>query len=609
MRTRLSGISRRLLGGVAAETGAAAMGIGPPAIEVHPRRLDLGEGACASLVVTGYPREVGLGWLEPLLTYPGRLDVSLHIEPIPPQVAAARLRRQLARLESSARADHEHGRLVDFAGQAAAEDAAELASRLARGEGRLFRAGLYLTVHADDPRQLEEEVARVRAMAAALLIDAKPATFRSLQGWITTLPLGVDVLQARRTFDTAALSAAFPFTSPDLHAPLGEHAVLYGTNAGASSLVMWDRFAQDNHNSVILARSGAGKSYLAKLEILRSAYTGVEVCVIDPENEYARLADAVGGAHIALGAKEVRLNPFDLPPGAARTPDALTRRALFIHTLVGVLLDEPLDPAARAALDRGIVAAYHHAGLTSDPRTWTRPAPVLADLAAALQADGDAKASEVAARLAPYTTGTWRGLFDGPTTTRPDSHLIVFSLRDLPDEMKTVGTLLTLDAIWRRVSDPHQRRPRLVVVDEGWLLMRQPEGARFLFRMAKAARKHWAGLTVVTQDAADVLSCDLGRAVVSNAATQILLRQAPQALDQVAEAFALTDGERRLIASARQGQGLLVAGADRVAFDVASSPAEHALCSTSPQFLAALEDTELDSAPTNPTEADEEDLL
>ncbi|WP_207939470.1 VirB4 family type IV secretion system protein [Actinomadura darangshiensis] len=567
------------------------MGIGPPAIEVGPRRLDLGHGACASLTITGYPREVGLGWLEPLLTYPGRLDVALHVEPIPPQVAAARLRRQLARLEAGARADHEHGRLVDFQAEAATEDAHELAARLARGQGRLFRVGVYLTVHASTAEQLEDEVARVRALAAALLIDAKPATFRSLQGWISTLPLGTDLLRVRRTFDTSALSAAFPFTSPDLHTSLGRHTVLYGTNTGSSSLVMWDRFAQDNHNSVILGRSGGGKSYLAKLEILRSAYTGVEVCVIDPENEYQRLADAVGGAHLALGAQGVRLNPFDLPPGAHRTRDALTRRALFIHTLISVLLEEPLDPAARAALDRGIVAAYHTAGLTADPRTWNRQPPLLADLAKALQDDGDPKAGEVAARLAPFVTGTWRGLFDGPTTTRPDSHLIVFSLRDLPDELKTVGTLLTLDAIWRRVADPHNRRPRLVVVDEGWLLLRQAEGAKFLFRMAKAARKYWAGLTVVTQDAGDVLSSDLGRAVVSNSATQILLRQAPQALDQVADAFSLTEGERQLLASARQGQGLLAAGTDRVAFDVVSSPAEHALCETGPEFLADIGET------------------
>jgi type IV secretory pathway VirB4 component len=466
---------------------AAGTLLGPSAVQVLPRRLRVGEGWCASLAVTGYPRQVGLGWLEPLLTYPGHLDVSVHVEPIPPQVAATRLRRQLARLEASSHADEQRGRLPDYGAQAAVEDAHELAARLARGEGRLFRVGLYLTVHARTEVALDDEVARVRAVAAALLMDAKPATFRSLHGWITTLPLGIDALRLGRTFDTAALASAFPFTSPDLHAALGKHAVLYGVNSGSASLVLWDRFTQDNHNSVILARSGAGKSYLAKLEILRSLYTGVEVSVIDPENEYARLADAVGGAHLALGAPGVRLNPFDLPPRPAQDGDALTRRALFLHTLVSVLLEEPLDAGTRSALDRAIVAAYHAAGLTMDPRTWTRRPPVLADLAHALEADGEAKAAELAGRLAPFVTGNWRGLFDGPTTTRPDSHLIVFSLRDLPDELKTAGTLLTLDAIWRRVTDPHEQRPRLVFVDEGWLLLRQHEGARFLFRMAKTS--------------------------------------------------------------------------------------------------------------------------
>ena len=577
------------------DKGSAELALGPPGLQVTPRHLQFGDGVSATLLITGYPREVGLGWLEPLLTYPGRLDVAVHIDPIPPQVAATRLRRQLARLEAGARSDHDKGRLVDYGGAAAADDAHTLAGRLAKSQARLFRVGLYLTIHAHNDAHLTEEVERVRALAATLLIDAKPAMFRQLPGWITTLPFGLDLLAMRRTFDTAALSAAFPFTSPDLHAELGRHAVLYGVNSNSTSLVMWDRFTQDNHNSVILARSGAGKSYLAKVDILRSLYTGVEVMVIDPEHEYARLTDAVGGAHIPLGAQQVRLNPFDLPPGAHHDSahhdrDALIRRALFIHTLISVLLEEPLDPAAKAALDRGIIAAYHHAGLTPDPRTWKRRPPLLADLTHALEKDDDPKARELAARLAPFTSGSWKGLFDGPTTTHPDSHLITFSLRDLPDELKTVGTLLTLDAIWRRVSNPSQPRPRLVVVDEGWLLMRQPEGARFLYKMAKAARKHGAGLSVITQDAADVLGSDLGQAVVANAATQILLRQAPQALDHITDAFALTQGERALLASARRGQGLLVAGGDRVAFDIVSSPAEHNLATTSPQFLTDPDD-------------------
>ena len=564
--------------------------IGPAAVEVRPRTLRLADGVCASFAITGYPAEVPLGWLEPLLTDPGRVDVALHIEPIPPPVAADRLRRQLARLEAESRARSDRGRLADFEGEAATDDATELAARLARGQGKLFRAGLYITVHARDDDELNAECERVRGLAASLLLDARPASWRSLQGWVTTLPLGVDALRMRRTMDTDALAAAFPFTSPDLAAPATGTAVLYGLNTASSSLVIWDRFALDNYNSVVLARTGAGKSFFTKLELLRSLYAGVEAAVVDPENEYARLCEAVGGTHIRLGAPGVRLNPFDLPPGAASQPDALTRRALFLHTVTSVLLGEPPSPAERAALDRTIVATYTSAGITADSRTWSRPAPLLKDLAASLAGDGDPAAVTLAGRLAPYVTGSWRGLFDGPATVRPEGHLVVFSLRDLPDEMRTLGTLLTLDAIWRRVTDPANRRPRLVVVDEGWLLMREPEGARFLFRLAKSARKYWCGLTVVTQDAADVLGSDLGRAVVANASTQILMRQAPQAIDQVAEAFHLSGGERAFLLSAERGQALLAAGSQRVGFQAIASPAEYRLITTDPADLAELDD-------------------
>jgi type IV secretory pathway VirB4 component len=245
-----------------------------------------------------------------------------------------------------------------------------------------------------------------------------------------------------------------------------------------------------------------------------------------------------------------------------------------------VLLGEKLDPAATAALDRGIVGAYEAVGITADPRSHARPAPLLRDLSTALEVDGDPSARTLASRLAPFVTGTHRGLFDGPTTTRPSGHLVVFSLRDLPDELKAAGTLLTLDAIWRRVSDPANRKRRLVIVDEAWLLMSQPSGAEFLFRMAKSARKHWAGLTVVTQDAADLLGSPLGQAVVANAATQILLRQAPQTIDALAEAFGLSAGERAYLLGAARGQGLLAAGVDRVAFTALSSPAEDDICRT-----------------------------
>ncbi|MEO3780488.1 DUF87 domain-containing protein [Micromonospora sp. B11E3] len=577
-----------------------AAAVAPATVEVTPRFLRIGDGYAATLVVTGYPAEVGPAWLEPLLAWPGRLDLALHIDPLPAPVAAARLRDQRARFESSRRADAERGKLTDPVVEAAAEDAADLANRLARGAAKLFRVGLYLTVHARTEDELLEACAQVKAAAASTLIEVQPATWRHLAGWSTTLPLATDSLRMRRTMDTAALAAAFPLASADLPAPLPgesppEGGVLYGVNPDSQGIVWWDRWSQENHNSVVLARSGAGKSYFVKLEILRSLYQRVQVAVIDPEDEYLRLADAVGGSVVRLGVAGVKINPLDLPTGDTR-PDVLTRRGLFLHTLIAVMLGQQPPPAERAALDRAILAVYRQAGITPDPATHHRPAPLLRDLAACLNGDTDPAARQLAARLAPWIDGSFSHLFDGPTTTRPDGHLVVWSLRHLPDELRGVGTLLALDAIWRRVDAPDRSAARrLVVVDEAWLLMRDGEGARFLFRMSKAARKRHAGLAVITQDVADVLGTDLGQAVVANAATQVLLKQAPQAIDAIGDAFGLTAGERRLLLAARVGTGLLISGTNRTSFEAVASDAEHQLCTTRPSDLVGLEDDEEDS--------------
>ncbi|MER7276645.1 DUF87 domain-containing protein [Dactylosporangium sp. NPDC000244] len=558
--------------------------------------LRVGDGYAATLVVTGYPAEVGPAWLEPLLSWPGRLDLALYMDPIPATVAARRLRTQRARFESSRRADADRGKLADPTVEAAADDAADLAERLARGAARLFRVGLYLTVHARSEAELLDACTQVKAAAASTLIEVQPATWRHLPGWTTTLPLATDSLQMLRTMDTAALAAAFPLASADLPAPLpGDPAttggVLYGINPDSGGIVWWDRWVQENHNSVVLARSGAGKSYLVKLDVLRNLYQGVEVSIVDPEDEYLRLADAVGGTVVQLGRPGVKINPFDLPANDTR-PDVLTRRGLFLHTLIAVLLRQEPPPRERAALDRAILATYRRAGITADPATHHRPAPHLADLTTTLHADPDPAAAELAARLEPWVTGSFAELFNGPSTVRPDGHLVVWSLRQLPDELRTAGTLLALDAIWRAVDTPGTRRlavRRLVVVDEAWLLMRDGHGARFLATMAKAARKRRAGLTVITQDVADLLGTDLGMAVVSNAATQILLQQAPQAIDPVGDAFRLTAGERRMLLAAQVGQGLLICGTHRTAVESIASPGEHALATTSPAELLDLD--------------------
>ncbi|WP_313887058.1 VirB4 family type IV secretion system protein [Salinispora arenicola] len=563
----------------------------PDAVEVDGRFVRVGDGYSTTLAVVGYPAEVGPGWAEPILSYPGLVDAAFHIEPVPPAVASQRLRKQRGRFESSRRQDAAKGRLDDPELDAAAADAAELAGRVARGEARLFRLGLYLTVHGTSPDELADRVAEVRSLAASLLLDTAPVTWRQLQGWVSGLPLAVDALGMKRVFDTDALAAAFPFTSPDLPDTAGDSGmgVLFGLNLHSPGVVVWDRWAQSNYNAVILARSGEGKSYLAKLDLLRNLCLGVEAFVIDPEDEYLRLADAVGGTVIRPGAPGVKINPLDLPAG---DDDALNDRARFMQTLVTVMgsgdtaVSTPLPGDEARSLDVAVLAAYRAKGITTDPRTWRRPAPLLADVMAALE-DTDDAGRRVAARLHPYVAGSMKGLFDGPTTTTAQGHLVVYAIKDLPEQLHPVGTLLTLDTIWRTVrgATAAGQRPdvlRMVLVDEAWKLLSGGRGGVFLETLAKSARKYGTGLTVVTQDAADVLATKTGRAVVSNAATQVLLRQAPQAIDAVAEAFGLTDGERAFLLSCQRGDALLAAGSARVAFHSHASATEHELIVTGP---------------------------
>jgi hypothetical protein len=616
----------------------------PGRVEVAPRAVCIDGRWAATLVVVGLPSQVHPAWLEPLTSYPAPLELALHVESVPPQVAARQLRRQLARLESSRHGETIGGRLIDPRTSAAAEDAHELSERLARTQTQLHRIAIAITVHAESPDELGEHVRAVRSLAASLLIDARPTTWRALDGWSATLPIGVNPLGHRRVVDTDAAAACFPFASPDLPAPgplaaTTPAGILWGHNTATHALVVTDRFAQANYNQVILAVSGAGKSFAVKLEILRGLYRGIEAIVIDPEDEYAALAATVGGVHIRLGAPAVRVNPFDLPgysppghaypgnhqhhenhyphdrqptgpgqkeppaappwnePGAWIDSDLLARRALFLHSVLGVLLGE-LSASESAVLDVAIHTAYARAGISFDPATWTRAPPLLADLADALTdlatAQQDPLAGQLATRLVPYVSGSFAGLFNGPTTHPPSGHLTIYSLKALPEQLLGVGTLLALDATWRTVTTPRHRRPRVVVVDEAWLLLSHPAGAAFLLRLAKAARKHWCGLTLVTQDAGDVLATELGRAVVSNAATSLLLRTAPQAAERVAQAWHLSEGERDFLTCAPVGTGLLLVGGHRVALTIHASPTETDVITTDPRVLATR-------TPTQPT--------
>ena len=531
----------------------------------------------STIAVTAYPREVSVGWLDAVAGALSGGVVSVHVEPMPQAAAADRLRRQMARLESSRRLDASRGRLADPEVEAAAADARELAERVARGEARLFRVGVSVSARAASADDVAEALGRVRTQLAAMLAEAAPATFRALQGWVTTLPLGIDGLGITRTFDTPALAAAFPFAAAGSGSTDG---VWWGTTPGGG-LLFWDRFAQPNYNAVILARSGAGKSYLAKLQALRSLYAGVEVAVLDPEGEYARMAAAVGGSFVDLGRGEVALNPLTL----AGESDAFARRLLFLHGLIEVLIGG-LDATEHAALDDALVAAYSAVGITGEPRTWQRPAPTLRDVADQLAAD-DAPGPSLARRLSPWTTGAaskWLCGRGGGELL--DGRFVVVGLAGVEATARPGVMAVVLDALWRRVTSGEHRR-RELVVDEAWQLLGEAAGAEFCQRLARTARKHWCGLTVVSQDAADVLSSDASRAVVTNAATQVLLAQAPQGVEALAQSFSLSAGERSYLLSAQPGEGVLSGGGERIAFRAQASPVEHALVTTDPAELEA----------------------
>jgi len=581
--------------------GATCGGIGPLGIETGPRTVMIDGTYAATLAITGYPSEVLPGWLEALSSYPARIDVALHAAPVPAQVAAERLRKRRARLEAGRRSDAQRGRLADPMVESAAYDAEALAHRVARAQARLFTAALYLTVYADERAELDELTTDVKALLCASLATAQAPTFRMLDAWRTTLPAAPDLIGHTRVLDTAALAACAPLTSPEASSvdTTSATAVLAGLNAATGTPVFRDRWSEANHNSLILGASGSGKSYLAKTDLIRELCAGTLACVIDPDGEYAPMADAVGGRVIHLGLPGHFLNVLDLPAPAAAGPCELAARVLDLHALVEVLLGVERAERLRPALDRAAMGAYQAVGITTDPASWHRRAPDLADVAAQAEAGLDAESQELAARLQPYVRGSFRALFTSDPASEPRTEsrssmhaevpLTVYTLNHLPDVLRTPAALLVLSACWRQAQNGARRR--MLLIDEAWQLLRDEAASRFVYRIAKSARKHRLALSLVTQDAEDLLHSDLGTAVACNAATQILLHQAPQALALVANRFRLSAGEREFLATAPRGYALARTGAGRTALATLATPAEEPFLHTGMTADAIGKDT------------------
>lgn len=571
--------------------------IAPSSLEIHSGHFRLGTKYCRTLYVYGYPREVYTGWLSTIINIDEVLDVSMFVYPVESQVVLNNLRKKVTQLEASLSIDAEKGKVRDPALEAALRDAEELRDQLQIGAERFFRFGLYITLYADSMDELSFIQRKIETIFGQQLVFSKVASSQQEQGLNSTLPQLTDQLQIRRNMNTGAISTSFPFTSADLSDGRG---ILYGINMHNNGLVIFDRFTLENANLVVFAKSGAGKSFTVKLEALRSMMVGSEVLIIDPENEYQRLSDAVGGSYIRLSLNsDTRINPFDLPRviDSEEADDALRANLVTLHGLLRQMLGGTqvsasgqvvagLTPAEEADLDQALIDTYARAGITSDPLTHSSTPPTIGDLYDTLlhmENTGPA----LAQRLRKYTTGTFAGIFSQQSNIDINNSMVVFNIRDLEEELRPVAMYIILGHIWN-ITRTDQRQ-RMLIVDEAWQLMKYDDSANFLGSIAKRARKYQLGLTTITQDVEDFMGSRMGRSIVANSSMQLLLKQSSSAVDVLADVFKLTEEEKKRLANFPVGQGLFFAGQNHVHIQIIASQTEHALVTTKPQEIAQAE--------------------
>ncbi len=554
--------------------------IAPPAIEVDFDLLKIGDWYYRSLFVAGYPRFVSANWLEPLVSFNHTLDISMYIYPTRSEEILENLKRKVGEMEATIQSDLKRGRVIEPSVQVALEDALALQQELAKGSERFFQFGLYVTIPAKTREDLDKTTKSVEATLGSLLIVTKKSILQMEEGLKTTLPMGKDRLLVTRNMDTTSLATTFPFTTSELTANEG---ILYGLNEHNDSLIIFDRFTLENANSVVFGKSGGGKSYMVKLEIMRSLMFDTEVIVIDPENEYEALTHTLGGEYIRFRfGSATKLNPFDLAllgnDGSSQTE--LSQKVLSLHGFFRVVMGK-LTPTEDALLDRALILTYKQKGITPDPATHAKEPPLMEDLYKTLVGMEEALAKGLADRIEKFVKGSLVGIFDQQTNIEIRNQLTVFSIRDLEDELRPIAMYLILDFIWNKVR--HNKKRRLLIVDEAWYMMKYPDSAQFLYGIAKRARKYYLGLTTITQDVEDFMATEMGKAIIQNSSMQILLKQSTAAIETIAQVFYLSEGEKHLLLAADVGQGLFFAGPAHAAMRVIASPEEHEVATTKPQ--------------------------
>ena len=559
--------------------------IAPSSIELSPGLLKLGKRITKSFFIFSYPRYLSTGWFSPIINLDTPMNIAIFVHPIDTGMILKQLRKRVTEVQAELAEREEKGLIREPSLETAYQDLEALRDRLQTAQERMFKLGLYLTVYGDSEKEIKDIEITLRSILESRLIYIKPALYQQKEGFNSCAPYGLDQLQVLTSMNTGPISSLFPFVSFDLSSNDG---ILYGINRHNNSLILFDRFSLENANSILFAKSGAGKSYAVKLEILRSLMVGVDIIIIDPENEYEFLSDAVGGSffNISLGSPN-HINPFDLaqPREDERPEDILRSNVINLVGLMRLMLGG-LTPEEDAIMDRALTETYAAKDITpeTDPSTWKDRIPLMEDLETVLE--GMEGTESLVRRIRKFTKGTYANFFNQPTNISMKKPFVIFGIRNMEDELRPMAMFIIMRYIWNTIRA--ELKKRILVVDEAWWLMQSEDGASFLYGIAKRARKYWLGVTTITQDVSDFMKSSYGQPIITNSSLQILLKQSPATIDVVQKTFNLTEEEKYLLLEAEVGEGIFFAGQKHVAIKVVASYAEDQVITTTPEEVLKI---------------------
>ena len=563
--------------------------IAPSALKISPRELNLGDKIVRTFFVISYPRFLGESWFAPIINLDRVFDVSIFIHPVDTVKVLRQFQKKVAEVQSQIHEREEKGMVRDPMLDTAYQDLENLRDSLQQAQEKLFDVGLYISIYAENEAELDKIESEIKSILESKLVYVKPALFQQEQGYKSVLPIATDILEVHSKLNSSPLSSLFPFISFDLTSDKG---ILYGINRHNSSLVLFDRFSLENYNSITFAKSGSGKSYATKLEILRTLMFDTEVIVIDPEREYEYMAEAVGGRYFKISLNsEHHINPFDLPlPGEGESASSVLRSNII--NLVGLfrLMLGGLTAEEDAIMDRAITETYALKDITAESNFANIEPPLMSDFELVLS--GMEGGESLAQRLSKYTKGTWAGFINRPTNIDINKKFIVFSLRDMEDELKPIAMYIVMHYIWSAIRK--ELKKRLLVIDEAWWMMKSEDTASFLLSLAKRGRKYYLGLATITQDVDDFLKSPYGMPIITNSSIQILLKQSPTSIDKLQQTFNLTDEEKYLLLESSVGEGIFFAGLKHVAIKIIASYTEDQIITSDPSQVLSIQQAKRD---------------